>query len=295
MFLKELEIEGYKNFRNPFSISFRSGLNVLVGENGSGKSAVIDAVRLLLPEDEFGRNPILESDFYRPFGTREEETRSFQVKALFGGLSKIEKVAFLPWSDGEGHASLTLLVENQQNVRGRYKRSLWGGNSRSSIFESELLETINCVYLPALRDAEARLTEGRSSRLARLLKNLNRQLLKEAKKEGRQHPLVEKVRRFNEDMAGDEGGTISQANSLIRERLIEALGEVFGQETQIQFSEASFSRIAESLRLLFFPEAGTSVAREQFRSLEQNSLGYNNLLYILNASVVSRISAYNDL
>ena len=66
MFLSELNIEGYKNFGQKTTICFHKGLNVLVGENGVGKTAIIDALRLLFPEDDF-RNPISDTDFYCPF------------------------------------------------------------------------------------------------------------------------------------------------------------------------------------------------------------------------------------
>ena len=54
MYLKDLYISGFKNFAGEFKVSFNNGLSVLVGENGVGKSAVIDALRHLLLEDEFG-------------------------------------------------------------------------------------------------------------------------------------------------------------------------------------------------------------------------------------------------
>lgn len=64
MYLGSLSLQGYKPFRDPFVIEFSKGLNVLVGENGVGKSAVIDAIRLLLLEDEFGRNLVAETHFF---------------------------------------------------------------------------------------------------------------------------------------------------------------------------------------------------------------------------------------
>ena len=44
MYLGNLVIEGYKNFCKPFEVKFSKGLNVLVGENSTGKSAIIDEV-----------------------------------------------------------------------------------------------------------------------------------------------------------------------------------------------------------------------------------------------------------
>ncbi|HIH36383.1 MAG TPA: AAA family ATPase [Methanocellales archaeon] len=291
MYLRELHIEGYKGFKEPFSVSLQKGLNVIVGENASGKTAIINAIRLLLREDEFGHTPIIESDFHRPFGHSAESAKAFRLRAEFSDLSEKEHVAFLPWSDINGDASLTLLIENKQNHRGQYKRTLWGGVSQASILEWELFDLINFVYLPPLRDAEARLSEGRSSRLARLLKNLQRQAISEAKKKGELLPIEESVRDFNESLSTDKDGVIAKANELIRERLLESFGPVFGQDTQIQFSEVNFNRIAESLMLLFFPYI-EGASSEDFRTLVENSLGYNNLLYL--ATVLAELTGTGD-
>lgn len=39
MYLKQLEIEGFKSFGRRFTVEFHAGLNVLVGENGAGKTS----------------------------------------------------------------------------------------------------------------------------------------------------------------------------------------------------------------------------------------------------------------
>lgn len=283
-----MSIEGYKGFKEPFRITLQEGLNVIVGENASGKTAIVDAVRVLLREDEFGRTPITEKDFHRPFGPSAEAVQAFRITAAFSDLSEEEQVAFLPWSDLEGNASLVLLVENKLNARGYYKRTLWGGASQASVFEWELLESIDCVYLPPLRDAEARLSEGKASRLARLLKNLQSEEIQAAKQAGEPHPLESAVRQINEELANQEDGPIAQANVLIRKRLLDALGSVFGQNVRIQFSEVNFNRIVESLRLLFFPNLNTECSPSDWRALEENSLGYNNLLYL--ATVLAELT-----
>lgn len=292
MYLSELFIEGYKNFGKKTTIKFHHGLNVIVGENGVGKTAVVDAVRSVLIEDEFGRRSISDIDFFGPFKEGAGRAKLFRIEGKFEGLSKNEKVAFLPWTDLEGKASLTLLVENKPNKRGRYKHILWGGASKASMFERELFDVINCIYLPPLRDAEAKLREGRSSRLARLLKNLNKESLKAAKEKNTLHPLEERVKELNKEISSEKNRYISAANDLIRGRLLEAIGNVFGQDTHIQFSETNFNRIVESLRLFFFPEANTKVPKDLFRSLEENSLGYNNLLYL--ATVLAELTDKSD-
>lgn len=285
MFLEKLKITGYKNFRDEFTVQFTKGLNVLMGENGVGKTAIIDAIRLMLLEDEFGRRGISETDFHRPFEENAAAAESFRIQAHFGDLSREEMIAFLPWSDLKGNAKLTLDVDNKPKKQGRFRPLRWGGASRASAFEWELFDTINCIYLPPLRDAEAKLREGRGSRLARLLRNLN-------KNEEAQNAIETRVKQFNDELAGEKTGAIAQANKLIRERLNEALGTVFSQDTSIRFSETNFNRIIESLRLLFFPRIESATKQELFRNLEENSLGYNNLIYI--ATVLAELTSPSE-
>jgi len=46
MYLSTIKIKGYKVFNQEFTVTLNRGLNILLGENGSGKSAVMDAIRL---------------------------------------------------------------------------------------------------------------------------------------------------------------------------------------------------------------------------------------------------------
>jgi len=283
MYISELKIDGYKNCNEESTILFNSGLNVLVGENASGKTTIIDAIRLILRESELPY--VTEEDFYKSF-EKEEERRNIRIDLKMEELSSEEKITFLSWCNAEFEAELHLEIEKEPNPKGYFKKSIWGGKSKASAFEEETYDYIDTIYLPALRNAEEKLTNGRKSRLALLLKH---QYTEDARKE----QLVEAFSDFNKSIIKNDDkkfSEIEQAKKDINTAMKNSMGTVFGQSVNLQFAESSFTSILQSIKMVFFPHMG-EIDEKKFRDVAINSLGYNNLLYI--ATVFAELEIVN--
>lgn len=289
MYLSKLSIQNFRMFSSLTEISLSKGLNLLVGENGCGKSTVIDAIRVLLNESEYSRRGITFEDFYNSYNQKTPVTADcIHITGIFSDLSEGQKVEYLTWLTDSFDAKLNLEIQHILNMRNNYKQQRWGGNSSNSIFDWEPLNDIQCVYLPALRDAERSLKSGRGSRLARFIANLSADDLKEKRNNAELMPLEKDLKDFNEAAAKES--EITRANDLINSSLEDAAGAIYGQKTQIQFNTLTYERIIESLQLLFVPEIDNSDS--VFRSLFENSLGYNNLIYI--ATILAEFEGLKD-
>ena len=283
MYISEISINGYKNCQEQSIITLNKGLNILVGENASGKSTVIDAIRMVLKDPELPY--IEEEDFHKSFDN-DMQKKNIKIGMKLKDLSQEEKVTFLSWCNADFEAELHLEVENKPNPKGYFKRNLWGGKSKVSAFEEDTFDFINVIYLPALRNAEEKLTNGRKSRLALLLKH-------QYPNGDRQQELVKAFSNFNKSVIKNEDNKfdeITKAKKDINSAIEASMGNVFGQSVNLQFSENSFLAILQSIKMVFFPNIG-EMNDDKFRDVAINSLGYNNLLYI--ATVFAELEAIN--
>ena len=66
MYLASIKLKNFRKFdEQEHVIHFQEGLNVLVGENDAGKSAIIDAIRIALgTTDSNNFSNVSLSDFY---------------------------------------------------------------------------------------------------------------------------------------------------------------------------------------------------------------------------------------
>ncbi|WP_329522181.1 ATP-dependent nuclease [Spirillospora sp. NBC_01491] len=153
-------------------VLFGPGTNVLVGENDSGKTAIIDAIRLCLQTTAGDHYRICREDFHlRPDGERATE---FSISCGFKALALGEQAAFLELlttEEGEQVLYLTLRAQLKDPLRPHQVsvtvRS--GPDGQGPSLDGDARELLRATWLRPLRDAEAELRAGRGSRLAQIL------------------------------------------------------------------------------------------------------------------------------
>ena len=55
IYLEDVNIEGFKSFSEKTNMSFQPGIGVIIGNNGVGKSNILDAIVWALGENDLGR------------------------------------------------------------------------------------------------------------------------------------------------------------------------------------------------------------------------------------------------
>lgn len=176
MHLAELKIENFRAFgegEHAFVLPISEGLTAIVGENDSGKTAVIDALRLVLGTrgQEYFR--VSDGDFHQPpEGAVRTEVR---ISLRFDGLTNPDRAAFLEHlTYRDGRPLLFLTWRATVGTRGASRR-FTNVEMRSGLegdgptFDAETRALLCATYLRPLRDAEQALSAGRGSRLSQIL------------------------------------------------------------------------------------------------------------------------------
>ncbi|MFI3262516.1 MAG: AAA family ATPase [Rikenellaceae bacterium] len=157
------------------SISFQKGVNVLIGENDSGKTAIIDAIRYVLKTQSGEFIQVEEKDFYQNSSTKQRATL-LKIECIFKGFSDNDAGHFLEWlglqTTAEGTTEYELKVWLTAKLAdNKVIQYIKAGMTTEGIYlEGEAKYLLRVVYLKPLRDALSDMTHGNKSRLAQILK-----------------------------------------------------------------------------------------------------------------------------
>lgn len=202
MYLSNIKLWNFRKFGNeiPFEIdkpnldlNFKNGLNVLIGENDSGKTAIIDAIKLVLKTHSYDWLQVTHDDFYL-------NSIRLRIELNFKELLDNEAKNFTEWLGWEGDGLnakpyLKLIYDVNRNIDDHH---IFPSDIRAGVDEvgsqltAEAREYLKATYLKPLRDAHSELVPRRNSRLSQILQGHDAFKGKEEN-----HILVELFKEFN--------------------------------------------------------------------------------------------------
>lgn len=283
MYLEKFIIKNFRGINN-ISLTFNKGLNVLIGENNAGKSAIIDALRICLSYGNQRRDIyISQSDFHLDKNAISESADSIEFHLHFH-IDVLEEVGWfndLLSVQEEGTQDLQLHFRFYLDDNERVKYKVWGGTNEGQAIAPEVLYLIYHVHLDALRDAEQFLRPIRGNRLGQLYTNI--QIDPDIEKDQEKKSKLAKKVRSAVDSDAEWVGHLEKGKEKINEHLKETSFSNKQHHVDISFLPFDFNRLVDNLKIqmpLYSDELleGDSTKQKYFE-LYQNGLGYNNLIY----------------
>ncbi|KAA6338471.1 DNA replication and repair protein RecF [termite gut metagenome] len=259
MYISQIEIHNFRKYKD-LTLNLNKGLNVFVGENNSGKTAIIDAIRYVIDPDNYSVR-IQENDF-------NAENNAIEITLKFADLSSTEEytfMEFLTFEDVEAgiKPSLYLSLTATEQYLHRWIRA---GKDKDIDIDFQVREQIHTAYFRPLRDAENELAPSQQSRLSKILQIY-----------GKKHPdskaaILNNLHTFNESIKTQD--VIKNSNADTTNNLTKLLLYPDKNETKTKIdipqtsdADKNFRHISERLKLDFAKET-------------KQGLGYYNLLFM---------------
>ena len=249
MYLSNIKLWNFRKYGNDtfnieepnLDLNFTEGLNVLIGENDSGKTAIIDAIKIVLKTHSYEYIKI-EADYFYNNSDR------LRIELKFKGLLDEEAKNFTEWLtwEGQGEDSTPILRVFYDVRRKDYKilpsEVKAGADTEGYSLTAEAREYLKATYLRPLRDAENELISKKNSRLSQIL--LGDDIFKE---KDIPHPLVEKFERINTEV--EEYFRSAEGAGHIKDNIDSYIKGFYGEEKESLF-EASKNDIKSILEKL---------------------------------------------
>lgn len=247
MYLKKLLIKNFRIFdETGIEFIFNKGVNAIIGENNSGKSSVIDALRIVYSTVTYRKDIFFsKSDFHVSEDGTVADYAQFDVYLEDVPRKMIE--IWNPQSESGIGGDFHIKFEKYTAPSGTEKvRSVyWGFGTEGNQLSSGTFEATDVVFLGALRDSESEMKPSRNSKLAQLLRNL-------VPEETVRAELVQVLNSANNDLLEKE--QLKKTRNTINQNLARIEQEFLNQQIDIGLVEPRFDSIASSLRAWVKPK-----------------------------------------
>ncbi|MDW3209521.1 MAG: AAA family ATPase [Reichenbachiella sp.] len=295
MYLSQLIISNFRSIKY-MELTFQKGVNILIGENNSGKSAIIDALRIGLgfgkPDNTIS---IRETDLHINKNDPNEQNSEIQLDFIFEIEDEIrEKQCFYDFlsqdkSDPEKqtiqfHIKYSYVHRGKRNF---FKRTIWGGDNEGQLIPYEALEEIFFIYLDPLRDAVYSLKPySYNNKVGNLFNELTKY-----SKGGAEIPLDEEKKKqlaaeLYQVFEGEESdweSILQTGNEKVNDHLKGTGISAKYPNIKMNYLGRKYSDVVRGIELKRPVYNAELNGEQKYFEIHQNGLGENNLIY---ASVV---------
>ena len=248
-FRKYTKVGGVIDTASPhLVVPFRKGLNILVGENDSGKTAIIDAIKFVTKTHSLEWIRLSDSDF--SIGCDE-----LRIEVILKELSEEDNNLFTEIlynnpETGEMYLDLVLEAKRKDDRILPYEVKAFDGLLEG--MNAEQKEYLKATYLRALRDADNELTAKKNSRTSQIL--LGHDLFKEGSAGKEQFESIfqeanQKIKNWFNDENGGENSNKSQIKDIIDSFVHAFLSDNYSSELSI--SDPTIRSILEKVSIGF--------------------------------------------
>ncbi len=293
MYLKKFVIINFRAIKS-LTLDFNKDVNVLIGENNSGKSSIIDALRICLGYGKQIREiGVKITDFYIDRNKPLEDRPNIEFHLHFKINDPLETRYFYEMlhQDKDDISSQEIQLHFRYYIEKKDEKEivrwkLWGGTNEGQPVNYDSLRFIDYTFLDALRDATQKLRPySQQNKLAQLFENLitfkdkdgkNIILDKDKKKE-----FADKLETWLKDKDNEWKYLILEGQTNVNKHLHDS--DIEGEQTPIDiaFSGYDYKDIVSNLqlRIPIFSNKESNENELKYFNLNQNGLGQNNLIY----------------
>ena len=243
MYIEKVYIRNFRRIgAKGILFNCNKGVNIILGENNTGKSAVIDALRLALSAGEYRKSLYVKpSDFHiDKYG---EQAKTINIDVYFDGLTSEQATAFYMLTNGKDLNKAELHIEYSSYIdkKGiqRVHEDIKGGPALNNV-PREVYDNINLLYLAALRDAAYDLRPSKNSQLANILFSV-------AKTDDDKKRITTIFKNANEEAAKDS--SIQSVETIINKNLLNIEKDELREKVKVSLVSPSFDSIASLMRI----------------------------------------------
>lgn len=300
MYLKTLQIKKFRSI-SEMEINFNKGMNILIGENNAGKTAIIDALRICLSHGRQWKDigVRFEEDFHIDSSDINCTPQPIEFDLIFAVENDEDRRFFtsMIWQDpgDPTHQNIQLhfRYEVEQTVSGvkKMRWRSWGGEMEGQPIDTNEAQLIYYTYLAPLRNAEQELRPyAKDNKITSLFRDLTSFKMLDAAgatvtqnlDDAQKLALAAKLETVVN--GNDWSGLIGTGTSLINEHLEKADIRSKFSSVHLRLTEYKYDNIVKAImtRKPVFATALLPAGQEHMQrhfDVSQNGLGDNNLIF----------------